>query len=169
MLKINLNVFLVTGDQAHIETDNLVQMHEALTYFQSIGALASPQEKSTSKIVDAAPGGEKDEESVDPKEQAPAKKPRTPRTAPAGNAAQPAESAKTEETPPAKSTTKYKPEDITAAVTNLANATSLATARGILETFGVKRAAELKAEQYADFIAACEAAQSANADDAGIL
>lgn len=163
MLKITATVALATGDHAVIEADHPLHLNEALMYLQSIGALKQPANTNVAPNVGptAAPAGEKDDPS-------PEKPKRQSKKASAGSAAPAAESEQTGPTPAATTTTKHKPEDVTAAVTTLANATSLAVARSVLEQFGVKRAAELKPEQYDDFIAACEAkASEAKAEDVG--
>lgn len=165
MLKITATVALATGDHAVIEADHPLHLNEALMYLQSIGALKQPPQQPANTNVGEG------QQTAGAQEAAPAEKPkRQPKTpkASAGTAAQPAESEQTAQTPAATTTTKHKPEDVTAAVTTLANATSLAVARSVLEQFGVKRAAELKPEQYDAFIAACEAkASEAKAEDVG--
>lgn len=184
MLKINLNLSLATGDTATIEADSLQEVNNALGYFQSIGALRSGapavpvgteptgdqpkpevsengvQMTATTKmggavVADAVAAAEKPE-------TAPGKPKRQSKKASAGAAAQSAETEQTApaDTAPATDKPKAKPEDVTAAVTALANATSLQVARGVLEQFGVKRAAELKPEQYDAFVAACHKAEA---------
>jgi hypothetical protein len=169
MLKITAHVALATGDTAIIEADHPMHLNEALVYLQSIGALKQQPAAANTNI--AANTGEGVQTPEGQKELANSEKPkRQSKTtkASAGNAAQPAAGEQTAPTPDATTTTKRKPEDVTAAVTNLANATNLAVARSVLEQFGVKRAAELKPEQYDAFIAACEAkASEAKAEDVG--
>lgn len=165
MLKITATVALATGDHAVIEADHPLHLNEALMYLQSIGALKQPANTNVAPNVGpaAAPASEKE----DPQPEKPKRQPKSAKAS-AGSAAQPAAGEQTAQTPAATTTTKHKPEDVTAAVTSLANATSLAVARSVLEQFGVKRAAELKPEQYDDFIAACEAkASEAKAEDVG--
>lgn len=164
MLKITAHVALATGDSAIIEADHPMHLNEALMYLQSIGALKQQPPAANTNVGPAtAPAGEKE----DPQPEKPKRQSKSTKAS-AGNAAQPAEGEQTAQTPAATTTTKHKPENVTAAVTNLANATSLAVARAVLEQFGVKRAAELKPEQYDAFIAACEAkASEAKAEDVG--
>lgn len=163
MLKITATVALATGDHAVIEADHPLHLNEALMYLQSIGALKQPA--NTYVAPNVGPATAIADEKEDPQ---PEKPKRQSKKASAGNAAQPAAGEQTAQTPAATTTAKHKPEDVTAAVTSLANATSLAVARSVLEQFGVKRAAELKPEQYDDFIAACEAkASEVKAEDVG--
>lgn len=193
MLKITLSVNLATGDTAYIEADNPQELHTALGYLQSIGALRGPapavgatndkpnpgtDEPKAEGYVEGASGstsGGSMPASADAKpETAPGKPKRQSRKATAGAAAQSAETEQTAPagTAPATDKPKAKPEDVTAAVTALANATSLQQARAVLEQFGVKRAAELKPEQYDTFVAACGHAitlAGGNSEDAGSI
>jgi hypothetical protein len=164
MLKLTAHVNLATGDLCVIEADHPIHLNEALTYLQSIGALPKQPPAANANVDrDAAPAGEKE----GPQPEKSKRQSKTTKAS-AGNAAQPAEGEQTAPTPDVTTTAKHKPEDVTAAVTILANATSLATARSVLEQFGVKRAAELKPEQYDAFIAACKAkASDAKAEDVG--
>lgn len=197
MLKITLNVSLATGDTAYIEADNPQELHTALGYLQSIGALRGPAPAQQSEqgmvqhpVAEGASGsltggsmpanGVTSPESASGNtakpEAAPGKPKRQSKKTSAGAAAQ---SAETEQTAPAgtapatdKPKPTAKPEDVTAAVTKLANATSLQQARAVLEQFGVKRAAELKPEQYDTFVAACDHAitlAGGGSEDAGSI
>lgn len=173
MLKITLNVNLATGDTAYIEADNPQELHTALGYLQSIGALRGPSPAPAGGATDDNPTPDPAEPkvagSVEPKAEAtpaPEKQKRQSKKAEkAASAGAAAPSAETEQTAPAGTAPatdkpKAKPEDVTAAVTALANATSLQQARAVLEQFGVKRAAELKPEQYDAFVAACAKAEA---------
>ena len=165
MLRLNLFAQLATGDTILIEADNLTELNQALNYLQSIGALRSgpaippPAEPSTSDKATgpATPVSE-------PQEAEPAEKPkRQSKKASAGSAAPAADGEATEKAQAVPATSdkpKVKIEDVTSAITSLANKTSLQVARGVLEKFGVKRAGELKPDQFADVIAACEAASA---------
>jgi hypothetical protein len=180
MLKINLNVNLATGDTAYIEADSLTELNSVLGYFQSIGALrgsapAAPVPADNPEPPVATAGAEPKANadtapksaSADPAPETSPGKPKrqskkAEKVASAGAAAPSAETEQTAPagTAPATDKPKAKPEDVTAAVTALANATSLQVARGVLEQFGVKRAAELKPEQYDAFVAACQKAEA---------
>ena len=169
MLKITATVALATGDHAVIEADHPLHLNEALMYLQSIGALKQPANANVAPNVGptAAPAGTTETATETATAEKPKRQSKSTKAS-AGSAAPAAESEQTAPTPAAAATTKHKPEDVTAAVTTLANATSLAVARSVLEQFGVKRAAELKPEQYDAFIAACEAkASEAKAEDVG--
>lgn len=161
MLNLNLEVTLATGDTLHIQADNIGELHNVLSYLQSIGAL-----RGHSPIPQAAEQAEPAPEKMSEKAEAsaPEKAKRQPKStkASAGSAAPDAGGESTEKTETAtatadKSKAKAKIEDVTAALTTLANKTSLQKARAVLEKFGVKRAGDLKADQFAAFIDACAA------------
>lgn len=202
MLQINLELHLLTGDNARITADNLSELHNAIGYFQSIGALArdaqqpgtGPAAEQEADRVDLTgktlvvddvvlsgrnpaagenPSGPKTSEGSTPEKPKRGRKP-AGGAAPAAAAEQTAETqnAASEQTTAGKGTSSPSVtlDDVTAAVTNLANATSLAVAREVLNQFGVKRSSELKPEQYAAFVAACRArGEAESSSDDGVL
>lgn len=176
MLKITAHVALSNpGDVATIEADLPEELHRALTYLASIGALRGGSAPRVPESLDVtnpdqwSPGPEP-QDTEEPKDEGREPEPEAKPTKPkAEKPTKPkAEKPKKDDGP------KVKAEDVTAAVTELANATNLETARALLSDFGVKRAAELKPEQYASFVEACKtglanaAANDADQDD-GVL
>ena len=162
-MKVTVNLILSTGDSATLEADGvgaLQEVNAGLNYFGSIGVLrGSPGAASTEGPEPSAEAEVTKAET--PKEIEKPKTPRKPKTEAAAPAAEPdtaeekpAPAEKTEKAP------KVKLEEVTAAITELANSVGLQDARAVLAQFEVKRAAELKPEQYADFIAAAKAASA---------
>lgn len=173
-MKVTVNLTLNTGDSASVEAEGsaaLQEVNAALSYFDSIGVLRGGRNvgAQTGGVSDSTDQADTDTAKAETPKEVVADKPKTPRR-PKAEAAAPAEPDADEGKPAAaekaEKAPKVKLEEVTAAITELANTIGLQEARAVLAQFDVKRAAELKPEQYADFIAAAKAASSA-APDAG--
>lgn len=173
MLKIEINTQLNSGAVANIVGDTPEEVHRALQYLLNIGQLGPvaqqapvaadpepPMPPLDMTEADAATERATDPVVVREPEPAPEKpkrtrKPKEEKAAPAAEEAKP-EPAK-EKAPVQGETVKATAADAAKAVTEVANAKGLAVAKELLAEFGVKRAGELKDEQYGPFVKRAEA------------
>lgn len=182
MLKLQFLIPLTTGGQVAIEADGPQEAHRALVYLGELGVIptnrngAQPAASDSDAQQGAAEGSTEDPAPVEQVAAAqaatssePAEKPKRGRGRPRNSEATATPASAPAAAPTAAPTVTAA--DITVAITNLANATSLATAKSVLTQFGVNRAAELKPEQYAAFAAACKEAaeQAPEPSDADLL
>lgn len=156
MIQLNLNLPYGNGGSIHVQADSTGALHEALAYLQHIGAIPTDEPAKTAPVdkVDASNPADGQ------KEAAPAKPPRKPRAPAASTEPSKAPAPDTASKEPGAADAKapaVKVEEVTAAITRVANSPAgLSAARDLLAKFDVKRAAELKPEQFGAFVAAAD-------------
>jgi hypothetical protein len=137
-MKLNLNININPNSALFIEASSLAELDAVREYLQGQGIQTGlPDGKGAEKV--AKPEGASPAAAKTEKPAAGAKK-----EAPAKKDAKAAASAKTVAGPTI--------EEVTAALTAVADKFGVPEALAMNKRFGVKKAGELKAEQYADYI-----------------